>query len=84
MERQIRQDDSPHDGLARYTTALADRAYYRAFAKVFNDPISGGHEWSPEERQAVARARYLERSMTLGTGSAGGFLVPYELDPAII
>jgi HK97 family phage major capsid protein len=83
MERQIREDDDPNDGLARATIALADRHYFRAFAKVMRDPTSGGHEWTNEERQAVQSVRFLERSMNL-TGAQGGFLVPYELDPSIV
>ena len=47
------------------------------------DPVSGGHEWTPEQRDAVQRVRYVERAMSL-TGAAGGFLVPYELDPNIL
>jgi len=84
MERQLRTDGDPNSGLARYTVALSSRDYFRAFAKWFRDPVSGGHEWTPKEREAVKGVRELERSMTLGTGSAGGFLVPYELDPAIV
>ena len=46
MERQIRQDDDPNDGLARAIVALSDRDYFKAFAKWMRDPVSGGHEWS--------------------------------------
>jgi HK97 family phage major capsid protein len=84
MEKMLREDDDPQDRLAQVTVALSDRAYLRAFAAWFNDPVSGGHLWTDKEREAVQRVRHLERSMTLGTGSAGGFLVPYELDPNII
>jgi HK97 family phage major capsid protein len=84
MERQIREDDDPTDAMAQATIALSDRAYFRAFSKVFNDPIGGGHEWTTDERNAVLRVRAAERSMNLGTGGAGGFLVPYELDPQIL
>jgi HK97 family phage major capsid protein len=84
MERQIREDDDPNDAMAQATLALSDRAYFRAFAKVFNDPIGGGHEWTTDERNAVLKVRSFERSMSLGTGGAGGFLVPYELDPQIL
>jgi HK97 family phage major capsid protein len=84
MERMLRQDDDPNDRLAAYVVTLADRAYFRAFAKVLNDPVSGAQYWTPEERDAAQRVKVLERSMTLGTGSAGGFLVPYELDPSIV
>jgi HK97 family phage major capsid protein len=84
MEKMLREDDDPQDRLAQITVALSDRAYLRAFAAWFNDPVSGGHLWTDQEREAVQRVRHLERSMVLGTGSAGGFLVPYELDPNII
>ena len=85
MERQLRYDDDPNAGLARFTVALADRHYFRAFAKWFNNPFTGGHEWTPKEREAVQRVRTVERSLTLATsGTSGGFLVPYELDPSII
>jgi HK97 family phage major capsid protein len=85
MERQIREDDDPNDGLAQATVALADRAYFRAFSKWMNDPVSGGHEWTDKEREAVQKVRWTQRSLTLSTaGTAGGFLVPYELDPSII
>jgi HK97 family phage major capsid protein len=85
MERQVREDDDVNDGLARAIVALADRNYFRAFAKWMRDPISGGHEWTDKEREAVQRVRYEARSLTLATtGTAGGFLVPYELDPSII
>jgi HK97 family phage major capsid protein len=83
MERQLREDDDPTDSMAEATVALSDRAYFRAFAKVFNDPLSGGHEWTDKERAAVQKVRWLQRSLNL-TGATGGFLVPYELDPQIL
>jgi HK97 family phage major capsid protein len=85
MERAIRDDDDPNNGLARATIALSDRNYFRAFSKLLNDPVSGAHLWTPEERQAVQRVKDEARSLTLATsGTAGGFLVPYELDPQIL
>jgi HK97 family phage major capsid protein len=84
MERTLRADDDPEGLLARYTVETANRDYFRAFATWMRDPISGGHEWSPKERDAVKRVRSLERAMSIGTTTAGGFLVPYELDPAIL
>jgi HK97 family phage major capsid protein len=84
MERMIREDDDPDERLARFVVESSSRDYFRAFAAWMRDPVSGGHEWTDAERQAVQRVRLLERSMTLGTGTAGGFLVPYELDPNII
>jgi HK97 family phage major capsid protein len=85
MERALRDDDDPNNGLAQYVDTASDRDYFRAFSKLLNDPVSGAHLWTPEERQAVQRVKQLERSLTLATsGTAGGFLVPYELDPQIL
>jgi HK97 family phage major capsid protein len=82
MEKTLRADDDPESLLARYVATTSDRAYFRAFSAWMRDPISGGHEWSPEEREAVQRVRFLERAMALG--ASGAYLVPYELDPSII
>jgi HK97 family phage major capsid protein len=82
MEDTLRADDDPDARMARYVADLSSRDYFRAFASWLRDPISGGHEWSPEERQAVQRVRFLERAMSLG--GTGGMLVPYELDPSVI
>jgi HK97 family phage major capsid protein len=84
MARQLEQDDDPEERMAKTTIGLSDRNYFRAFAKWMRDPVSGGHEWTPEEREAVQRVRWLERAMALGAGGTGGFLVPYELDPAVV
>jgi HK97 family phage major capsid protein len=85
MEREIREDNDPNDTLARAIVALADRDYFRAFGKWLRDPVSGGHEWTDKERAAVQNVRWAQRSLTLATtGTAGGFLVPYELDPQIL
>jgi HK97 family phage major capsid protein len=84
MARQLEQDDDLEGRLARATIELSNRHYFRAFAKWMRDPVSGGHEWTPEEREAVQRVRYMERAMALGAGGTGGFLVPYELDPSIL
>jgi HK97 family phage major capsid protein len=81
--REIEQDQDIDQRLARVTVALADPDYFRAFTKWHNDPLTGMHLWTPKERDAVSRAKILERSFGLGA-QGGGFLVPYELDPAIV
>jgi predicted phage gp36 major capsid-like protein len=85
MEQTIRDDTDPEHRLARYVVDVSDRDYFRAFSKLLNDPVTGMHLWTPEERAAVQRVKTTERSLTLFTsGTAGGFLVPYELDPKIL
>ncbi len=68
MARTLQVDDDPESRLARYTVELSDRDYFRAFAKWMRDPVSGGHEWSPAEREAVQRVRHVERAMSLISG----------------
>jgi hypothetical protein len=81
--QQIEADDDVEQRLARVTAALADQDYFRAFTKWHNDPLTGMHLWTPKEREAVSRVKTLERSFGLGA-QGGGFLTPYELDPAVI
>jgi len=84
MERMIREDTDPDERLSRFVTVTSDRAYFRAFSAWINDTVSGGHSWTDAERLAVQRVQQLQRGLTLGTGSAGGFLVPFELDPPVV
>jgi HK97 family phage major capsid protein len=84
MEATLRADDDEANGLARYVVETSSRDYFRAFASWMRDPVSGGHEWTDAEREAVKRVKHLERAMALGAGGTGGFLVPYELDPSVL
>jgi HK97 family phage major capsid protein len=84
MERELREDDDPEERLARYVEMSSSRDYFRAFSAWMRDPVSGGHEWTDAERQAVARVKYEARALGITTGGSGGFLVPYELDPQIL
>ena len=65
-----RARDDPNGLVSRYVVETSSRDYFRAFSKWMRDTGSGGHEWSPQERDAVQRVRLLERSLTLG-GSGG-------------
>ncbi len=82
--RALEADEDRTDGLAQYTVATSSPAYFGAFSAWFNDPLSGPHGWSPAERDAFRQVNDLSRAMSLGVGGAGGFLVPYELDPQIV
>lgn len=68
-------------GLAAAVVATTDPNYVSAFARYMRDERD---LWSAEELAAVRRVRDLQRAMSLGVDTAGGFLVPESLDPALI
>lgn len=68
-----RWDDSDSK-IARMCLATSSPEYLRGWAKV---ATGRGHMINAEEQQA------LERAMSL-TDSAGGYLVPFQLDPTVI
>jgi HK97 family phage major capsid protein len=70
--------------VARWLAVAGSDAYTRAFATLAGDPVRGHLLWSPEEQEAFRRADALRRDMAIGTGSAGGYMVPTILDPAIL
>lgn len=78
--------DHERSWLARYVTDSGSEHYRSAFAKlVMFGESRAALEWSPAERAAydrVSRLKQEQRAMSL-TDSAGGFLVPFELDPTI-
>lgn len=67
---------------AQWARATSDPGYLAAFHKVWRDPTLGHLEWSDDERRAHAEVATLQRAMG-SAGSAGGYMVPFELDPAI-
>lgn len=70
----IEEWDDGDSSIARLCLATSSPEYMRAWSKV----ASGrGHMISQEEQQA------LERAMSL-TDNAGGYLVPFQLDPTVI
>lgn len=70
--------------LSRWLLASSAPAYTRAVGKLFRDPENGHREFDGEELRAYQAAKMVQRAMTIGTGSAGGFLLPTHLDPAIM
>lgn len=80
-----RGDDS---GLtARYLEAVGDPHYSTAFGKLLADPTSGHLRHTREETaafQRVVAVQAEERAMSVGTTTAGGFAIPFALDPTII
>lgn len=67
----------------RWVKASAAPAYRTAFAKLLADPVRGHMLWTTAEQAAYVAAHDVQRAMS-STGSAGGHLVPFTLDPAIM
>ena len=76
-------EQEPTGLAARWAAAAADPHYARAFAKLVVDPDRGHLEWTEAERASFTNAQVEQRAMAIGTGSTGGFMVPFALDPAI-
>lgn len=74
MTKIIEEFDNSKGDLARQLLLTSSPAYMRAFVKM---ALGRQSQLSTEERQAV------ERAMSL-TDSAGGYLVPFQLDPTVI
>lgn len=76
----------PESRMEKYILTASHPDYLTAFARWMSDPERGHLEWTDEQRDAHRRVRLMERAMSLGAGggASGGFLVPYQLDPAII
>lgn len=79
--RMIETYDDEQGRLAQFALALSEPLYLRAFCRKARDPI--GAELDDDERRAVQRVQSYMRAMSL-TDSAGGYLVPFQLDPALI
>lgn len=70
----IERFDDSDSKIARMCLATSSPEYLRAWSKM---ATNRGHMVTPEEQGA------LERAMSL-TDSAGGYLVPFQLDPTVI
>jgi HK97 family phage major capsid protein len=83
LDAVIRRDRSGLD--SHYLEAVADPAYNSAFGKMLADPLMGQLRMTREEVNAIQRVNAVtaERGLTL-TGSAGGFAVPFQLDPTVV
>ncbi len=70
----------------RWAVATGSEAYERAFAKKLADPDNGQLTWTAEEAdawRAVTQVQAEQRAMST-TDTAGGFLIPMTLDPAVL
>lgn len=79
-------DDISRSWMARYITDTGSSEYRSAFATLLMEGEQrAALSWTPAERAAfdrVTRLKSEQRAMSL-TDSSGGFLVPFQLDPAI-
>jgi HK97 family phage major capsid protein len=85
LETLVREDDPTGEG-GRYLAAVGNPAYLSAFKKLIKDPLTGHLRFTPAEVEAVrvAGAAESQRAMSIATGSAGGFAVPFILDPSVM
>lgn len=77
----IERWDDEDGRFSRLVIALSEPTYMRAWAKMARTPLQP--DLSNDERKAVARVQTYARAMSL-TDTAGGFLVPFQLDPSVI
>ena len=70
----LEEFDNERGDISRLALYTSTPAYLRAFAKAARGQMSN---FTPEESEAVTRAMSL-------TDAAGGFLVPFQLDPTVI
>ncbi len=80
VEKLLKRTDTDDGQFARYVLATASPTYKRAWAKAMSGRLS---TLSREEQSALSLAETLSRGQTL-TGNAGGFAVPFELDPTVL
>lgn len=81
VERLVRNTDSPDGRFARYILSVGSPTYKRAFTKYLQ--TGDTTLMDRQEQTSWTNAAMAERAMSL-TGSAGGFAVPFELDPTIL
>lgn len=77
----IERWDDEDGNLSRLVLAISSPEYLRAWSKMAVNPLRA--ELSDTERRALNTAQQVARAMSL-TDSAGGFLVPFQLDPTVI
>jgi len=85
LDAMVRERDAGGIG-ARYLAAVGNPHYASAFEKILRDPQVAHYRFTREEADAVQRVGRVEseRALVEGTGSAGGFAVPFQLDPSIL
>lgn len=76
----IESHDDEDGRLSQQILATSTPAYLGAWSKLARNQES---TLTPEESQAIREVKTAQRAMSL-TDSAGGYLVPFQLDPSVI
>ena len=65
---------------------MAEPAYNNAFGKMVLDPTTGHLRFSAQEVEAARRVSAIEaeRALSVGVTTAGGFAIPFTLDPSVL
>ena len=80
VDRLVRADTTGR--AASWAAVTGDPAYTTAVMRVLADPQGGHRSFSTAEQAAWEKADHFARAASL-TDGAGGFMVPFHLDPAI-
>lgn len=79
----IEAGDDQSTPLAEWALATSSPDYLRAFHKLILDPATAHVRMTDAESAAFARVGEVQRAMSL-TDSAGGYMVPFTLDPSVL
>ena len=76
----LEEHEDENSSISKLVLATTAPAYQRAFARMarFEENLL-----TEDEKRAVGNVKDLMRAMSL-TGSGGGFLIPFQLDPTVI
>jgi len=82
--QMVERWDDEDGRLSRLVLASSEPTYMRAWSKLAAAGTRGVNvQLEADERQAVERVQQFARAMSL-TDNAGGYLVPFQLDPTVI
>jgi HK97 family phage major capsid protein len=83
MTRLVERGRADRTGM-EYVQAVADENYLNAYVKVMKDSQRGHMEFTGPEAEAWRRTMTATREMAVGSGSTGGYAVPFALDATFI
>ncbi|VBA60291.1 phage major capsid protein [Mycobacterium attenuatum] len=70
---------------SRWAAIAGDQNYLRAFARMVADPVNGASLFTPAESHAWRTAAQVQAERAMNSVDVtGGFLIPAQLDPAVL